>query len=218
MARAISDLDFMGYSKDRGKIERFFTEQLGYDMVKAALTPGLFADRCIFINKAGGNSHADVFLDKLAMNHVIDFKGRLDLDYPTISLVDLLLEKLQIVHINEKDIKDSILLLLEHEVGEGDRETINVDRIVRIMAEDWGFYYTTTTNLKKIQAFLPKYATLQDEQRQIIDSRIGKLLQAIENQPKKVGWKLRARVGPSKKWYNDVEELERAEHLVNDAS
>jgi hypothetical protein len=218
MARAISDLDFMGYSKDRDKIERFFTEQLGYDMVRAALTPGLFADRCIFINKSGGNSHADVFLDKLAMNHVIDFKGRLDVDYPTISLVDLLLEKLQIVHINEKDIKDSILLLLEHDVGQGDKETINMDRIVKIMSEDWGFYYTSTTNLKKIQAFLPKFGNLTEEQRQVIDSRIVKLLQAIENQPKKMGWKLRAKVGPSKKWYNDVEEVERAEHLVNDGS
>lgn len=214
MARAITDLDFMGYSKERGKIEEFFTKQLGYDMVRAALTPGLFAGRCIFI-KSGG-AHADVFLDKLAMNHVIDFKGRLDVDYPTISLVDLLLEKLQIVHINEKDVKDSILLLLEHDVEKGDKETINVDRITKIMAEDWGFYYTTVANLKKIQAFLPKYANLQEEQRKIIDSRIVKLLEAIENQPKKMGWKIRAKVGPSKKWYNDVEEVERAEHLVND--
>jgi len=215
MARAISDLDFMGYSKDRGKIERFFTEQLGYDMVRAALTPGLFAGRCIFINRAGGNSHADVFLDKLSMNHVIDFKGRLEVDYPTITLVDLLLEKLQIVHINEKDIKDSILLLLEHEVGEGDKETINMDHIVKIMSEDWGFYYTATTNLKKIQSFLPKYGNLEEAQRQNIDAKISKLLQAIDEKPKKMGWKLRAKVGPSKKWYNEVEEVERAEHLTN---
>ena len=212
LARVISDLDFMAYSKDRKKIEQFFTG-MGYEQVKAALTPGLFAGRCIFINKSGGNSHADVFLDKLDMNHVIDFKGRLELDYPTITLADLMLEKLQIVHINEKDIKDSILLLLEHDVEKGDKETINVDRISQIMAEDWGFYYTTTTNLKKIRGFLPQYTTLEETQRQLVDSRAGKLLEAIEKKPKKLGWKVRARVGPSKKWYNDVEEVERAEHL-----
>jgi hypothetical protein len=218
MARAISDLDFMAYSKDRRKIEQFFTERMGYDMVRAALTPGLFAGRCIFINKSGGNSHADVFLDKLDMNHVIDFKGRLELDYPTITLADLLLEKLQIVHINEKDIKDSILLFLEHDVGETDKETINMKRITKLMGEDWGFYYTTTTNLKKIEAFLPKYSTLTDEQRSIVVSRIHKALDGIENEPKKLGWKIRAKVGPSKKWYNEVEEVERAEHLVNDGA
>ena len=216
LARKISDLDFMAYSKDRRKIEKFFTEQMGYEAVRAALTPGLFAGRCIFINKSGGNSHADVFLDKLEMNHIIDFKGRLEIDYPTITLSDLLLEKLQIVHINEKDIKDSILLLLEHDVGEGDREAINMKRIAKIMAEDWGFYYTTTTNLKKIESSLPKYNNLTAEQRDTISSKIQRLLQGIEDEPKKLGWKIRARVGPSKRWYNEVEEVEHAEHLVNE--
>jgi hypothetical protein len=214
LERKISDLDFMAYSKDRRKIERFFTEQLGYEAVRAALTPGLFAGRCIFINKSG-NSHVDVFLDKLAMNHVIDFKGRLEIDFPTITLSDLLLEKLQIVHINEKDVKDSILLLLEHEVGEGDREQINMKYIAKMMADDWGFYYTTTANLRKIEGSLPKYNNLTAEQRNTVSSRIQKLLRRIEDEPKKLGWKIRARVGPSKKWYNDVEEVERAEHLVN---
>ena len=217
LERKISDLDFMAYSKDRRKIEKFFTEQMGYQAVRAALTPGLFAGRCIFINKSGGNSHVDVFLDKLDMNHVIDFKGRLEIDYPTITLSDLLLEKLQIVHINEKDIKDSFLLLLEHDVGEEDREQINMKYIAKLMGDDWGFYYTTTTNLKKIEVSLPKYDDLTAEQRDLISLRIQKLLQRIENEPKKFGWKMRARVGPSKKWYNDVEEVERAEHLASGA-
>ena len=39
-------------------------------------------------------------------------------------------------------------------------------------------------------------------------------LAIIEKEPKSVGWKLRARVGTKKQWYNDVEEVERAEHLM----
>jgi len=36
----------------------------------------------------------DVFFDKLLVaNHPIDFKGRLELDYPTITVTDMLLEK-----------------------------------------------------------------------------------------------------------------------------
>ena len=36
----------------------------------------------------------------------------------------------------------------------------------------------------------------------------------IEKEPKSLGWKLRAKVGTKKQWYNDVEEVERAEHLM----
>lgn len=214
LGRALSDVDYMSYSKEREKIERLFTgPTLKYEVIKAAVTPGLFVGRCIFIDKSGARPHVDVFLDRLDMNHIIDFKGRLEVDYPTIPLAELLLEKVQIVHINEKDIKDAIVLLLEHDVGEGDKETINMPRIVKIMSEDWGFYYTTTTNLNKIKTFLSKYDVLTDQQRSIVGSRIDRLLEAIENAPKSFRWKMRARVGPSKKWYTEVEEVERAEHL-----
>ncbi|MGA2238177.1 MAG: hypothetical protein ABSG74_03095 [Candidatus Bathyarchaeia archaeon] len=213
LARTLSDLDFVSYSNNVERIERLFTGPLEYQPVRAALTPGLFAGRLIFVDKSGVRPHVDVFLDRLEMNHTIDFKGRLETDYPTIPLAELLLEKVQIVKINEKDIKDLIVLLLEHDVGQGDKETINMQRIVKIMAGDWPFYYTTTTNLNKVKGLLPKYDVLTDEQRGHIASRIDKLLQAIENEPKSFKWKTRAMIGPSKKWYTEVEEVERAEHL-----
>lgn len=213
LGRELSDVDFGGYSKDRSKIESLFTGPLKYETVRAAVTPGLFIGRCIFIDKSGIRPHVDVFLDRLVMNHVVDFKSRLEMDYPTIPLAELLLEKVQIVHINEKDIKDTIVLLLEHDVGEGDKETINMPRIVKIMSEDWGFYYTTTTNLNKTKGFISKYDVLTDQQRRTVTSRIDALLQAIETAPKGWKWKTRARIGPSKKWYSEVEEVERAEHL-----
>lgn len=216
LERALTDVDYVSYSKERDKIERLFTgPSLKYEPVKAAVTPGLFVGRCIFIDKSNVRPNVDIFLDKLEMNHVIDFKNRLEADYPTIPLAELLLEKMQIVHINEKDIKDTFVLLLEHDLGQGDKETINLPHIVKIMSEDWGFYYTMTTNLNKIKGFLTKYHVLTDQQRTTIASRIDKLLQAMENSPKSFKWKIRARVGPSKKWYTEVEEVERAEHLAS---
>src|SRR5208337_3024079 len=138
LGRTLSDLDFAGYSKERAGIEQLFTERLGFETVRAAVTPGLFVGRCIFIDKSGTKPHVDVFLDRLDFNHVIDFNGRLELDFPTIPLADL---------------------LLEHDVGEGDRETINMEHIVNIMSENWGFYYTATMNLKKLNKFLTRYDT-----------------------------------------------------------
>jgi hypothetical protein len=37
----------------------------------------------------------------------------------------------------------------------------------------------------------------------------------IENTPKALKWKARAAIGTRVQWYNDVEEVERAEHLSN---
>ena len=58
--------------------------------------------------------NVDVFADELYFCHRIPFKDRLDLDSPTICTTDLLLEKMQIVEINLKDFKDTIVLMLEH--------------------------------------------------------------------------------------------------------
>jgi len=49
--------------------------------------------------------HIDIFLDKFRMDHTLDFRKRLKLDNLTIPVTDLLLTKLQIVRIAEKDLK-----------------------------------------------------------------------------------------------------------------
>jgi len=55
----------------------------------------------------------------LAANHLIDFRGRLDLDLPTTSLADFLLDKLQIISFSEKDLKDTLPLLGAHALAGG---------------------------------------------------------------------------------------------------
>jgi hypothetical protein len=82
------------------------------------------------------------------------------------------------------------------------------------MSKDWGFYYTTTMNLGKIRKGLERYKdlfTAQDNHN--IQERITHLEQMIEKAPKSLGWKARAAIGTRVQWYNDVEEVERAEHL-----
>ena len=58
-------------------------------------------------------------------------KGRLQLDDPTITTTDLLLEKMQIAEINLKDIKDTLVLLLDHPIGDppAGKESIDADVI-----------------------------------------------------------------------------------------
>ena len=70
--------------------------------------------------------HLDVFLDKLEFCHTVPWKDRLEIDPETIPLAELLLQKMQIVEINEKDLIDTIMLLLEFPLGDDDDETINI--------------------------------------------------------------------------------------------
>ena len=60
----------------------------------------------------------DIFEDELNMCHVVNFRNRLHLDSPTITLADLSLEKFQIVRLNEKDIRDMLMLFAAHPVGD----------------------------------------------------------------------------------------------------
>jgi len=201
MDRRLTDLDFAGWKKQRSEAITLF-KQLGYTLDKEMLILG---ERLKFHNNSAGPD-ADVFMDELKMCHTISLKDRLRLDSPTIPLADLLLEKMQIVRINEKDIKDTIVLIRAHPVRKGDRETIDSEHISKNLANDWGFYYTVTTNLNKAREFLPKCPALSNDDIQEVSTRIGQLLAAIESTPKSAKWKMRAKVGTRSKWYEDVEE------------
>ncbi len=201
------DMDFVTYSKYRPLTKKLFTD-FGYEpYISMALTGATGMHRQIFNDKEG-NRAIDVFLDKLQMSHVIDFTGRLQVDSPTVPLAELLLQKLQIVQTNEKDIQDAIILLSEHDVGNGDAEQVNGEYIAEILGNEWGFNYTVSENLAKLKEFLGKY-NLSKKDSEAVSLSIDRLKAMAEKQPKTLRWKLRAKVGTSTKWYNDVEEVQR---------
>lgn len=208
LGRVLTDIDFAGYSNEVGEVSKMMRE-FGYadDPTLTALFGSI---RLMWNNKSNG-IHIDVFLDKLEMNHVIPFKGRLDLDQLTIPLADMLLEKMQIVEINEKDYIDTIMLFREHSIDEngGTPRRIDVGYVSNLLSSDWGFYYTVTTNLVKLRHRLPEYGDLSDEDRNDITTKINELLKRIEDEPKSLSWKVRAKRGPKSKWYRTVEEVAR---------
>ncbi len=205
LGRKIGDIDLASYSKQSSRIAELM-QSLGYeeDVTVAAFGGG----RLIFRDR-NDRSHLDVFLDKLNMSHVISFGNRLQVDYPTLPLADLFLGKMQIFKLNEKDIIDTMMLVREHRVGLSDNETINSSYICELLSKDWGLWRTIIMNIGKVASFLPVYTTLSDPDRSDIKAKLDALLQEIESCPKSVSWKLRARVGEKRKWYNEVEELYR---------
>jgi hypothetical protein len=204
MGRAYTDLDFASYNRQAKRVSELLA-RLGYQENREifVVTEGL---RSIFEN-GSSRLHVDVFYEKLDFCHVIPWNGRLEADEPTIPLAELLLEKMQIVQINEKDVIDTIMLLLEHPLGNADDETINLGRVAALCSADWGLWRTVTMNLGKVRQLAQGYPQLEATQKARVAEQTQAILARLESEPKSMAWRLRARVGDRVKWYKDVDEV-----------
>jgi hypothetical protein len=205
MGRAYTDIDFASYQKQSRPIRDLLTGPLGYTEDREVFINSE-GSRAIFENPANG-LHVDIFFDKLDFCHVIRWDGRLDVDSPTLPLAELLLEKMQIVKINEKDVIDTIMLLLEHALGAGDHETVNLPLVARLCAAEWGLWRTTTMNLNKVKQLAQNYPQLTAEEKAKVAVQVDAALAAIIAEPKPLAWKLRDKIGDRVKWYKDVDEV-----------
>jgi hypothetical protein len=200
--RVYTDIDFAAYGKQSRQIREFFVS-IGYNEDVEINAFHAEGGRLIF-NNPTNHIHVDVFMDKLDFCHPIPWKGRLEVDTPTIPLAELLLEKMQIVKINEKDIIDTIMLLREHAIATDDDDHVNSDRIAELCAGEWGLWRTTSMNLEKVRDYLPHF-DLTDEDKVVVAQRVAELLSAMDDYPKGTRWKLRARVGDKVRWYNVID-------------
>ena len=205
LKRVYTDVDFGAYGRQAREVRAYLATQ-GYaeDEMVYVESQGTR----LVLNHPGTGLHLDVFLDSLDFCHTVDWKGRLEIDDWTIPLAEMLMQKMQIVQINEKDLIDTIMLLLEHPLTEDD-EGVNIGLVARVCAKDWGWWRTLTMNLGKVRQAAAAYDLSPDEQRRV-EEQVDAALQRIEREPKSMGWKMRARVGDRKKWYQEVGEL--AEH------
>jgi hypothetical protein len=203
--RLFTDLDFAAYFKHNRAIRDLF-EHLGFEEDREVAI--VYARRRLVFNDLKSTLHFDVFFDKLDFCHPIPWAGRLEVDSLTIPLAELLLEKMQIFHLNEKDVIDTLMLLREHPIDQEDSERINVKRIARMCAQDWGLWRTVTMNLRKVSDLSEKYDWLPKGDRSVVQERITQLLTAIDQEPKSAAWKARNLIGDRVQWYKDVSEVQ----------
>jgi hypothetical protein len=197
-----TDIDLVSYQRYRVKLIKFFNRR-GYE-INQKLLYHYGKNTQIYYGQT--IPMVEIFFDRLAMNHTINYKRRLDADSPTVPLAELLLQKLQMVRMNEKDIKDAIILFRAHEIGEDDQDKINKNVIGSSLGSDWGFCYTATENLKKIKDSLSTYSVLNNGDIKVIEQRITELLALLVEQPKTLKWKSRALIGTKKRWFKEVDE------------
>jgi hypothetical protein len=197
--RYFTDIDFAAYGKQRKHMIDFM-KSMGYE---CDLQTMVVSGKTRHIYYAGPVPMIDVFFDKLDYCHEVSYDGRLELDEYSVSLADILLQKLQIWEINDKDLKDIEYLFITAQIGDDDDRKINQTYVAKRFADDWGFWYTATTNLGRVKDHVEGVAALSDEQKAKVKQVADQFLARIEAEPKTRGWEKRAKKGTAKIWYNE---------------
>lgn len=211
-----TDLDLILYNKQRKDAIKLL-EKRGFKPDNMA--NWMFGGRRLIYYHPQNKYHVDLFLDKLEFSHDVEFgekpgSGRLELDYPTITLEDIVLEKLQIHQINRKDVIDLVVLFLGHDLGEhASKNVIDGGYISKTLADDWGFWYDATRNLESSSALAHELTSansgITTEQSGTITDRVLTLRKMIDDTPKTKAWEKRAKIGTTKPWYREVGEVVR---------
>ena len=200
--RSYGDLDFVTGKKSSGPAQKFF-RALGYEP-RVAFNALNSKERLLFEDPAN-DRQVDVFVGSFAMSHEIPLEGRVEVDRDTVPLAELLLMKLQVHELNEKDVRDALAILHAHPVGETDGDSVNAGRVAQLCASDWGLWRTITANLDTCAAHVDSVG-LDARDKDELRARLHALRGRIDAQEKSRGWRLRAKVGERKRWYDIPEE------------
>ena len=203
LTRSYADLDFVTRRGAGGVVGVFFRNE-GYT-AQTAFNALHGNERLLFFDDEH-DRQVDVFVGKFRMSHEIQLDERLELEPQTLPLAELLLTKLQVIEMNEKDLRDALALLLDHPVGDTDGDTVNAARIASLCSSDWGLWRTFTRNVEWCRDHLAGHE-LPDETIALLHERLDRILERIEAEPKTRGWKLRAKIGERKRWYELPEEV-----------
>jgi hypothetical protein len=204
------DMDFGCLSKGR-KATAAFLESQG--CVPDRRFNNLNGDRQMYFTAPSGRP-VDVMVDRLTMCHVLDFRsgfGRLPY---TLDAIDILLSKLQIFELNEKDARDILHLLAGLPVGQTNHQraasgvVIDTERFGQLLGADWGWWRTVTGNLGKLPALAANRPELlpPGAPHDPVD-QARELAEIAQSVPKGIKWKLRSNLGDRVRWYELPEEV-----------
>jgi hypothetical protein len=203
LRRDYGDIDVISSSKASRELTRFL-EAMGYHPDK--MFNALHGKQRLNFTDGLTARPLDVLLDQFTMCHTLDLRNRLGLDAVTVPLADLLLTKLQVVQMNEKDLLDITALLADHPVGGSEEDSIDLGRLTAVLGRDWGFEHTVRINLEQVRASLGERG-LAESVVAAIGERIARIAAALDSGGKSLGWQLRARVGERVRWYELPEDV-----------
>ena len=211
------DLDLAGLRKQTGEVIEVLGD-LGYEervhvRLATELGQAQFVRECVHAGGDGAHVHAqdhvDVFFDRFKLDHAIDLRSRLDLHPYAVSLTDTLATKLQMHTPEPRDVRDTLMLLAASGAQGAGAGDVEADYLGHLCARDWGLFYDVTLNLQRLSEALPG-AAFDEVQRDKVAGLLARLTGAVDAAPKALAWRLRARAGTRRRWWNVVEEQEAA--------
>ena len=205
LRRSYDDID-VATSKSTSRSAAELFAKLGYEPSREF--NALQGDRRLLFFDRHNDRKLDVFVGSFEMCHAIPITARMELDDRTIPLAELLLTKLQVVELTEKDLRDIVTLLNGHEVGGHDGDAINGDFIASLTADDWGLWRTVKLNVERLQEQIGSLSLDADTRARVLE-RADAIWDRIEREPKSKKWRLRDRVGDRKRWYEVPDEVRR---------
>jgi hypothetical protein len=198
LARTYKDLDLVGRRGDAGPITDLLAS-LGYRPDQEF--NALHGHKQLYFWDPRNGRQLDVFVERIELSHVLDVGHRLEATPRTLSPADLLLTKLQVVEVNEKDLKDACALLVDQPVS---AEGIDPRRITEVLGSDWGWWRTCTKTLDAVTRYAEGLDGFQGRDRMLRSAQ--ELRDVIEGAPKSLRWRLRSLVGERVRWYELPEE------------
>jgi len=216
--RAGQDIDFACLSKGRKAVMSYLE---GAGCTGDRRFNNLNGDRQMYFTAPSGRP-IDVMVDRLTMCHTLDFRPGFASLPLTVDAVDVLLSKLQIVELNEKDVRDALHLLAGLPVAQGGRapdtapaagrhasgQGIDTERFAKLLGTDWGWWRTVTGSLAKLPALAAENPALLPPDPPFDPvAQAYELAEIAESAPKSVKWRLRANVGDRVRWYELPEEV-----------
>ena len=203
LRRLYGDID-VATTKGAGRSASELLSSLGYEPSREF--NALNGSRRMLFHDMQNERKLDVFVETFELCHTIPITGRLALDEHTIPLAELLLTKLQVVELTDKDLLDIVTLLYQHDVGPHDDDVINSDFIAGLTADDWGLWRTVRLNVERVHDQVGSLPLDADARDRVI-ARANALWERVEQEPKSRKWRLRDRVGDRKRWYELPDEV-----------
>jgi hypothetical protein len=201
--RRDQDIDFACLSKERKKVEAHL-EQSGCEPDRRF--NNLSGHQQMYFTAPSGRP-IDVIVDRLTMCHTLDLRPSFSRQPFTIDAIDVLLSKLQIVELNEKDARDIVYLLAALPLG-GEGVSLDTDRFCGLLGADWGWWRTVTGNLAKLPGLVAEKPDLVPAGAAFDPvEQCRRLSQLAADAPKTVKWRLRSNIGDRVRWYELPEEV-----------
>lgn len=191
--RRCGDIDLAGFGKDMKRIgdvlgRHGFEPHKEFNFVNES-------NRLLF---SRNRLKIDVLLDEFRMNHSWSIHDRLLEGEYTLPFEDLVLSKLQVVHLTKKDFSDLLVLGLSSQA-----EGADMDYLGRVAAKCWGFTHTVLQNSERVLRDGDGIVTGGTEKAGAFFERV---LHATEVAQKRPSWYLRSLFAERVRWYEPAEE------------